>query len=82
MHSNGLLRKNINWATESGYWLMWICSIRPSLSFTLFHSFDLSRWSDVTLLVSVALLNPILSRIPSVLFTSISRLGSNGIFKS
>lgn len=50
MHSTALLHKNINWATESGNWLMCGCvqhgSLSHSASFTplTLSSFSLSRW--------------------------------------
>lgn len=79
MDSTALLLKKINWASESGYWLMSGSVQWGSLSHSAFFTplapscFDLSLW--------VWCHSVHLSVMPSVLFASFSRLGANRIYK-
>lgn len=87
MDSTGLLHKKINWASESGCWLMWGSVQYGSLSHSLFHSCSSIYLvslieSDVTLIIYVSLFNPIISQIPPVLFPFFPQWGQIGFAKA
>lgn len=70
MDSTGLLHKKINWASESGYWLMWGSVQYGSLfHHSLFHSLGSIYLvalieSNVTLTIYVLHINSVISQIP------------------